>query len=323
MIGTMKKISVIIPIYNAEKYLDSCIQSVLNQTYSMWELILIDDGSTDQSGAIADKYERIEKRVRVVHKENAGVSNARNQGLDIAKGEYVAFLDADDELTQDCLEKMLTIAIDEQADIVAGRSSDDAVLDNRMTIWRGKTALKNSLMDNPFTYSSCAKLIRKSCIGETRFIPEIKINEDSYFVFQLLCKEPVFVGTEDKVYLYRNNPESASRAVFSEKFFDILRVADLKYETIQKQFPEMLGLAKNMQLKAKMNLLYILANRTVNEYHELEKKLILWVQKNKKYYIPATKHDTKWMFVLSNHLYFAYKVIKCPQLIFCNLQKTD
>lgn len=310
MIGTMKKISVIVPIYNTEKYLDSCIQSVLNQTYSTWELILIDDGSTDQSGAIADKYEQIEKRIRVVHKENAGVSNARNHGLDIAKGEYVTFLDADDELTPDCLEKMLTIAINEQADIVAGRSCDDIVLDNWMTTWRGKNALKNSLMDNPFTYSSCAKLIRKSCIGETRFNPEIKINEDSYFVFQLLCKEPVFIGTEDKVYLYRKNPESASRAFFSEKFFDILRVADLKYEAIQKQFPEMLGLAKNMQLKARMNLLHILAEKTGREYYELEKKLLLWVQKNKKYYISATKYDDRWMFILLNHLYFIYKYIR-------------
>ena len=315
MIGSTSeyKISVIVPVYNAEKYLDSCIQSVLKQTYPNWELILIDDGSKDESGAIADRYKQTENRIQVVHQQNAGVSAARNQGLDMATGDYIVFLDADDELTTDCLNKLLKNAVENHADIVAGKCSSDRNLTNpsgEITVWRGEEALKNALMDNPFTYSACAKLFHRECIGNTRFVPEIKINEDSYFIFQLLTKKTTFVGIEDEIYVYKENPDSASRAVFSDKFFDILRVADLKFKKIQEDFPDLIKLAYNMQLKAKMNLLKLLALRTNTEYYKLEKTLLAWIQENKRYYISVTDSDDKWMFILNNHLYFFYKVIK-------------
>ena len=315
MIGSTNeyKISVIVQVYNAEKYLDSCIQSVLKQTYPNWELILIDDGSKDESGAIADRYKQTENRIQVVHQQNAGVSAARNQGLDMATGDYIVFLDADDELTTDCLNKLLKNAVENHADIVAGKCSSDRNLTNpsgEITVWRGEEALKNALMDNPFTYSACAKLFHRECIGNTRFVPEIKINEDSYFIFQLLTKKTTFVGIEDEIYVYKENPDSASRAVFSDKFFDILRVADLKFKKIQEDFPDLIKLAYNMQLKAKMNLLKLLALRTNTEYYKLEKTLLAWIQENKRYYISVTDSDDKWMFILNNHLYFFYKVIK-------------
>lgn len=315
MIGSTNeyKISVIVPVYNAEKYLDSCIQSVLKQTYPNWELILIDDGSKDESGAIADRYKQTENRIQVVHQQNAGVSAARNQGLDMATGDYIVFLDADDELTTDCLNKLLKNAVENHADIVAGKCSSDRNLTNpsgEITVWRGEEALKNALMDNPFTYSAYAKLFHRECIGNTRFVPEIKINEDSYFIFQLLTKKTTFVGIEDEIYVYKENPDSASRAVFSDKFFDILRVADLKFKKIQEDFPDLIKLAYNMQLKAKMNLLKLLALRTNTEYYKLEKTLLAWIQENKRYYISVTDSDDKWMFILNNHLYFFYKVIK-------------
>lgn len=315
MIGSTNeyKISVIVPVYNAEKYLDSCIQSVLKQTYPNWELILIDDGSKDESGAIADRYKQTENRIQVVHQQNAGVSAARNQGLDMATGDYIVFLDADDELTTDCLNKLLKNAVENHADIVAGKCSSDRNLTNpsgEITVWRGEEALKNALMDNPFTYSAWAKLFHRECIGNTRFVPEIKINEDSYFIFQLLTKKTTFVGIEDEIYVYKENPDSASRAVFSDKFFDILRVADLKFKKIQEDFPDLIKLAYNMQLKAKMNLLKLLALRTNTEYYKLEKTLLAWIQENKRYYISVTDSDDKWMFILNNHLYFFYKVIK-------------
>lgn len=183
------KVSVIVPIFNAEKYLDSCIQSVLRQTYRNWELILVDDGSKDRSGAIADEYQQADKRIRVIHTPNAGVSSARNQGIELATGNYIAFLDADDELTDDCLEKLTKTAVSDNADIVAGRycsGRNSAEQKEHKFIWREQEAIKNSLMDNPFTYSACAKLYRTDFIDETRFDSRLKVNEDSYFVFQLL-----------------------------------------------------------------------------------------------------------------------------------------
>lgn len=273
MIGSVNDslVSIIVPIYNAEKYLDSCIQSVLRQTYTNWELILIDDGSTDKSGRIAEEYGFADERITVFHQKNLGVSLARNQGIDEATGNYVVFLDADDELIEDCLAKTVNIAEETNADVVAGRSCENQELFQDRIIWTGAEALENSLKDHLFTYSACAKLIRREFIGKTRFTPDIRINEDSYFVFQLLCKQNVFVLTNDVIYFYRANSESSSRTVFSEKYFDILKVSDLKYKKIEEQFPQMHDLAKNMLLKARMNVLRILAVRTRDEYRDVEK----------------------------------------------------
>ena len=283
MIGSVNDslVSIIVPIYNAEKYLDSCIQSVLRQTYTNWELILIDDGSTDKSGRIAEEYGFADERITVFHQKNLGVSLARNQGIDEATGNYVVFLDADDELIEDCLAKTVNIAEETNADVVAGRSCENQELFQDRIIWTGAEALENSLKDHLFTYSACAKLIRREFIGKTRFTPDIRINEDSYFVFQLLCKQNVFVLTNDVIYFYRANSESSSRTVFSEKYFDILKVSDLKYKKIEEQFPQMHDLAKNMLLKARMNVLRILAVRTRDEYRDVEKKLLEYILDNK------------------------------------------
>ena len=309
MIGSVNDslVSIIVPIYNAEKYLDSCIQSVLRQTYTNWELILIDDGSTDKSGRIAEEYGFADERITVFHQKNLGVSLARNQGIDEATGNYVVFLDADDELIEDCLAKTVNIAEETNADVVAGRSCENQELFQDRIIWTGAEALENSLKDHLFTYSACAKLIRREFIGKTRFTPDIRINEDSYFVFQLLCKQNVFVLTNDVIYLYRANSESSSRTVFSEKYFDILKVSDLKYKKIEEQFPQMHDLAKNMLLKARMNVLRILAVRTRDEYRDVEKKLLEYILDNKEDYIPSSKECNQWMFILSHHLFYVYK----------------
>lgn len=309
MIGSVNDslVSIIVPIYNAEKYLDSCIQSVLRQTYTNWELILIDDGSTDKSGRIAEEYGFADERITVFHQKNLGVSLARNQVIDEATGNYVVFLDADDELIEDCLAKTVNIAEETNADVVAGRSCENQELFQDRIIWTGAEALENSLKDHLFTYSACAKLIRREFIGKTRFTPDIRINEDSYFVFQLLCKQNVFVLTNDVIYFYRANSESSSRTVFSEKYFDILKVSDLKYKKIEEQFPQMHDLAKNMLLKARMNVLRILAVRTRDEYRDVEKKLLEYILDNKEDYIPSSKECNQWMFILSHHLFYVYK----------------
>ena len=309
MIGSVNDslVSIIVPIYNAEKYLDSCIQSVLRQTYTNWELILIDDGSTDKSGRIAEEYGFADERITVFHQKNLGVSLARNQGIDEATGNYVVFLDADDELIEDCLAKTVNIAEETNADVVAGRSCENQELFQDRIIWTGAEALENSLKDHLFTYSACAKLIRREFIGKTRFTPDIRINEDSYFVFQLLCKQNVFVLTNDVIYFYRANSESSSRTVFSEKYFDILKVSDLNYKKIEEQFPQMHDIAKNILLKARMNVLRILAVRTRDEYRDVEKKLLEYILDNKEDYIPSSKECNQWMFILSHHLFYVYK----------------
>ena len=113
----MKKISIIVPIYNIEKYLPRCLDSILAQTYKNLEVILVDDGSVDNSGMIADKYARNDQRINVIHQVNKGVSAARNAGLDLATGDYIGFVDGDDYIEKDMYERLLFNAIKYKADI--------------------------------------------------------------------------------------------------------------------------------------------------------------------------------------------------------------
>lgn len=113
----MKKVSVIIPVYNVEKYLSECVDSVLHQSYQNFEIILVDDGSKDKSGEICDKYASSDSRISVIHKENGGASSARNVGMDSANGEYIFFLDSDDRIENTALEKLLTAITENDCDI--------------------------------------------------------------------------------------------------------------------------------------------------------------------------------------------------------------
>ncbi|MGN1326481.1 MAG: glycosyltransferase family 2 protein, partial [Clostridia bacterium] len=116
----MPKITVIMPVYNVEKYLEEAIDSVIYQTYQNLEIILIDDGSTDNSGNICDEYAKKDSHIKVIHQENKGLSGARNTGLDIATGEYIMFIDSDDIFPKDACEKMLKFMEEKDADYIVG-----------------------------------------------------------------------------------------------------------------------------------------------------------------------------------------------------------
>ena len=112
-------ISIVVPVYKVEKYLNRCVDSILNQTYTDFECILVDDGSPDKCGQICDEYAELDKRIRVIHKENGGLSDARNVGIDAAKGEYILFVDSDDWIHPQLIELTLKIIIKEKADVVS------------------------------------------------------------------------------------------------------------------------------------------------------------------------------------------------------------
>ena len=303
-----KLISIVVPVYNVEKHLDNCVISVLNQTYSQWELMLVDDGSSDNSGAICDKYSRSNPQIRVIHQQNAGVSAARNQGIEHANGQYIAFLDADDTLPEDSLEILIHSIIDSNADIAMGTTCGEKWgLSSGHKIWKAEDGICSSLKDDPYTYSACGKIFRKEIIGETRFDTGIRINEDSFFIFRLMCKNPICICIEEAVYQYTQVVGSASRSAFSKKYFDILTVSQKKYEIVQEQFPHLLDLAKNMIIKANLNLLVLLASRTNGEYLDVEQKLIKNICSYREYYVSVKKSDDKIFSIVVHGLYPLYK----------------
>lgn len=308
------KLSVIVPVYKAEKYIDRCINSILNQTLKSLELILVDDGSPDNSGAICDEYAKKDARVKVIHKENGGVCAARNIGLDHAIGDYISFVDSDDYLESDALEILYSDIVTHKADIccalMVGDSNQDAKnLENGLyEVWRGKDAIKNALLDNRFTYSSCAKLFKRDLIGNIRFEEGRKIHEDSFFNFSVFLRKPTVVVRNIGIYNYVNNSESASHAEFSEKFFDILYFANKKKELANEHFPEFQTEINNAIVKANLAMLHAFCNTNDKKYRKDIKKCIKTVKKLKSYFVSAIPGDQKFFNVVTNNLYGAFKI---------------
>lgn len=213
-------ISVIIPVYNAERYVAECLDSLLNSTYRDVELICVDDGSTDGSGGILDQYARQDKRVLVIHQQNQGVSAARNKGLDVARGEWVTFVDADDAWEIRSFEAMIEAweKTGRKADIVqCGRlwhegeelphwgSIPEFPRSERILSW---SEVRRNMLVWAFSWG---KMIRKSFVGGHRFSKRLSYSEDTCFVFNLLGQKDHFCMVEacSALYLYRCNPQSA------------------------------------------------------------------------------------------------------------------
>lgn len=304
-------ISVIVPVYNTEKYIRKCIESILNQTFTDFELILIDDGSTDNSGKICDEYAVKDSRINVIHQKNSGVSVARNIGLDNASGTYVAFVDSDDYIRDIGLEVLLNDIITYNADISCAAPGRRKVSleESSCRIWQGIEALKKSLTDNGNTRSVCRKLYRRDFVGEIRFEEGRSIHEDGFFVFRCFLKQPTVVLRNIGIYYYTNNPDSASHSAFSEKFFDILYFADRKREMTISQFPELDADVNNMIVKANISMLNILCKADGRKYKKEIKECIRTVKKLKKYFTPLIPIDKTLFFAVKNNLYYIFRFL--------------
>lgn len=310
-------ISVVVPAYNAEQWMEACCHSVCEQSYSNLELIIVDDGSQDETLKIAQEAATRDSRIRVIHTENGGVCRARNVGIDASSGEYITFLDADDELLPDALEILYNSLTQKNADIACGWAT--AVRPNNaktqtynpieQKMWYGTEALVNSLQDHPATYAVWGKLYRKSILSDVRFVEGKKVHEDSYFVFQCFLKEPTVVINNECI-IYRNLCEnSASRAPFSEKFFDILFFAERKKEQIREQYPEFEPQTNLTMIKANMALLQNLCKTYEPQYRSAEKECIRAIILNKEYFTPATRANEKWFWVITHRMYWLYKLV--------------
>ena len=209
-------LSIIVPIYNVEQYLDRCIQSILNQTYQNLEILLVDDGATDCSGAIADSYAAKDKRIKVFHKENGGLSDARNYGLEHVTGDYILFIDSDDFIVNIMCERLITVASSNNADIVSCnyyiyRGDDDisihtmSVQDDKRT-FTGMDMLRYYLLKTePFdlnvVWNKIFKLDLFNGVEPVRF-PKGRVQEDNFTIFRLFLNANSIVTVNEPLYYY-------------------------------------------------------------------------------------------------------------------------
>lgn len=214
-------ISVIVPVYNGEKLLPKCMEHLLGQTHGDFEIILVDDGSKDGTGALCDGYVAKDSRVRVIHQENQGVSRARNAGLDGATGKYVAFVDADDYVEPDYLERLRRNLVENGADIASCDYQEVIQADVRGTnipfvaesrMITDKAVYFEDMVTAREAYWSTitAKLYRRELIGDTRFNAPFRYGEDHVFLFDLFSKAPKVHQDTYQGYYYVRNESSAT-----------------------------------------------------------------------------------------------------------------
>ena len=252
-----KLISIIVPIYNVEKYLRRCIDSIINQTYKNLEVILIDDGSPDNCGKICDEYAQSDPRIKVIHKANGGLSDARNTGIDAACGQYIFFLDSDDWIDCKCIEKLNNLIKTRDADIamcdflpVFSEKIEQINTDYDIYEYTNLEALSEYIGKNYVQMViSWGKLFNKNLFADVRF-PKGKYHEDEFTTHQLIYKSKKIVFTTEKLYFYLKRSDSITGSGYNlkkeldfleayekrAKFFRLIGLHDISAQTYKRLF---------------------------------------------------------------------------------------
>ncbi|MGM9846697.1 MAG: glycosyltransferase family 2 protein [Muribaculaceae bacterium] len=280
----MPLISIIIPVYNAEKYLCECIDSILRQQIDNWEIILVNDGSTDKSGEICDRYASKFKSIKVIHQKNSGQAAARNVGLDNAKGEFITFIDADDMISREYFSCMLLDMGVHKADIasVDFTQNKDHILYRepggwRLHIYSPKGAIKNLLYQQGLNSGVAGKLYLAEIFNGVRFVEGI-IYEDLEIMPRIFEKAKRIIHLERDEYYYRKNSKS-TLSVFSPKRFDVLDVVDNIYEKYKSTSLE--SAALDRKFSAYFNIL-MLIYKNGKSYPEVEKRCLDFIIATRK-----------------------------------------
>lgn len=274
-------ISIIVPVYNAEKYLKRCINSIVNQSFCDFELILINDGSTDKSGIICDEYAQIDKRIKVVHKKNEGVSLTRNLGINIANGEYITFIDSDDWIEQDFFKKsieyikkndvsiLITSFVFEYNkkvfNIFCGKK-DEIILNDEIK--------KAFFKQNKFTWTVYDKFFKKEIIKKYKFDSRFKIGEDMLFCWQILKNIEKIGYLPLYKYHYDISASKTMSSNFSLKWFDGIKVKKIIYKDVRNISRELELLARSVCIVEMM----VLSKKAIKSNVYSTKRLIKLLQ---------------------------------------------
>lgn len=295
-------ISVIVPVYNVEEYLPKCLDSIINQTYKNIEIIIVNDGSTDKSGIICDEYANKDIRIKVIHKENGGLSDARNRGIDIANGDYIGFVDSDDYIAEDMYEYLYDFAVENDLD-VAMCSSCDVYKDKIIRPKNFKSIIledKEKIIENIFVNQHggsgigvCNKLFKYNVIKNIRF-DFGKTYEDVYFALKWIGNTNKFGRDSEVKYYYVQREESITHQKFyNDKILDVVDGYQKNYKIIFEKYPEATKAAE-----VRLWWAYRVAIERIYECEDAESynKIIKYLQKTVRWNLSRILKNNKFSF---------------------------
>lgn len=253
-------ISVIVPVYNVEKYLERCVKSIAAQTYKDLEILLIDDGSTDKSGKMCDDFQQTDSRIKAFHKQNGGLSDARNYGIEHSAGEFISFVDSDDYIDEKMLETLHRLITENDADL-AVCSAMDVFEDKEVTQVKeikefnlNKVESYKYMLRGNGIPSACNKLYKRQTVGNVRF-PVGKLYEDGFFTPQILKRVEKTAVTSKPMYYYFRRADSITTKPFRKGDLDVIEAYDKCVKQVKELCPEALPYAEFRYRNAYFNVL--------------------------------------------------------------------
>lgn len=287
------KVSVIVAAYNIQDYIVKCLDSIANQTYRNLEVIVVDDGSSDNTGKLADEFAENDNRFIVIHKENGGVSSARNRGIDAASGDFIGFVDGDDTIEVDMYEMLVNNAVKYDADIshcgykVIENKKETLFYDTKQIIIQDRKKGLLDIFEGILIEPSLGnKIFRRNIVGNIRLDESIKINEDLYFNVLLFDKSNKSIFEDKAKYHYIKRDNSATNTSLNNirKVIDPLKVYDM-IEDFYKMDTEILPYAKKMKIERNINIYNLLTLEKNTELKKLKKQI--------RHYIKLSKNEVK------------------------------
>lgn len=283
-----EKISIIVPVYNVEAYLERCVESILKQTYTNLEILLVNDGSTDKSGELCDKLALRDHRIRVIHKENGGLSDARNRGIDEASSNLIGFIDSDDYIDEDMYETLYRQMVASKADLsmcghydVYHQIPEKQVAEIKTWELMPEEAIKMVMEAKILSVTAVNKLYKKALFEQLRFRIG-KIAEDAFIMVDLIHQCSKIVATNEKKYYYVHRENSITTQKFSLKFLNVIEAYEQNAKMISENYPDLYDVAI---MRLNWAYFYVLDRLLVdNDFKDkvLEDRLISYLKKNKR-----------------------------------------
>lgn len=259
-------ISVIVPVYNVAGYLPQCLKSIVEQSYAHLEILVVDDGSTDKSGGIADEWTQMDDRIKVLHKPNGGLSDARNAALDVAQGDYITCIDSDDYVHPKCIESLYKALTATGADIAMGQSIafDQGTKPSTEPLpatptyiqYSQEEAIKAIFYQHGLTHSAWGRLYKRALFDGLRY-PKGMLYEDLAIVYPMLLKTQKVVTTDEALYYYQRRPDSIT-GNFSPKRAHVLDILEQLEQRVATEAPQYLPAVRSRLLSASFNMLRLM-----------------------------------------------------------------